>query len=235
MSGRHNGLMRVLIVEDEQVLARAIAKGLRRRSFAVDAVYDGQSAIDAVQAADYDVVVLDRDLPKVHGDEVCRQIVEQHPQVRVLMLTASGELASRVQGLGLGADDYLIKPFAFAELVARVSALMRRSAPAVPPSLTYADLTLNQGRFQTYRAGEPIALSKKEFAVLFELMRDPETVVSTEQLLERAWDANIDPFTNVVRVTMVTLRRKLGDPPLIETVTGVGYRMAMPHADGESA
>lgn len=225
--------VRVLVVEDEPVLADSIAKGLRRRSFAVDVVYDGQAAIEAIADASYDVAILDRDLPKVHGDVVCKQIAQYHPGVRVLMLTASSEITSRVHGLDLGADDYLAKPFAFAELVARVNALMRRSVPASPPLLTYADLTLDQARVRTSRAGNPVSLSKKEFTVLFELMRSPETVVSAEQLLERAWDANIDPFTNVVRVTMMTLRRKLGDPPLIQTVTGMGYCLTKKPFDSE--
>lgn len=215
----------MLIVEDEPTLALAIAKGLRRHAFAVDVVHDGQAALDAMDMCDYEVAVLDRDLPKVHGDVVCQRIARDHPGTRVLMLTASGSLDSRVKGLQIGADDYLAKPFAFAELVARIGALMRRSLPAAPPVLEYSNLTLDHGRFQAFRNGEPLSLSKKEFSVLYELMRAPARVVSAEQLLDRVWDSNIDPFTNVVRVTVMTLRRKLGDPPLIETVTGVGYRL----------
>lgn len=221
----NNAPVRVLVVEDEPTLAAAIAKGLRRNAFAVDVVHDGQAALDAIDACEYEVAILDRDLPKVHGDEVCRRLAQDHPEVRVLMLTASSGIESRVSGLQLGADDYLPKPFAFAELVARISALVRRSQPASPPVLTYNGLSLDQARFQAWRDGETLNLSKKEFAVLFELMRTPERVVSAEKLLERAWDSNIDPFTNVVRVTMMTLRRKLGEPTIIETVTGVGYRL----------
>ncbi|MFG2818083.1 response regulator transcription factor [Kitasatospora sp. NPDC048365] len=217
--------MRVLVVEDEVLLADAIAEGLRQEALAVDLAYDGAAALERLGVNEYDVLVLDRDLPKVHGDEVCRQVVAHGWEVRVLMLTVSGEISDRVTGLSLGADDYLTKPFAFAELVARVRALGRRSRPAAPPVLSRAGLTLDTGRREVFRDGRYIALSRKEFAVLEELLRAQGQVVSTEQLLERAWDENIDPFTNVVRVAVMTLRRKLGEPQPVLTVPGVGYRI----------
>ncbi len=217
--------MRILVVEDEPVLASSIAKGLRRQSFAVDVAGDGAAAIDAIDATEYDVVLLDRDLPHVHGDDVCRHIVANRPGTRTLMLTAAGDVLDRVQGLSLGADDYLPKPFVFAELLARTHALMRRSNPARPPVLEFADIRLDPQRVDVFRGDNYILLTKKEFGVLHELMREPGTVVSSEQLLDSVWDANTDPFTNVVRVTVMTLRRKLGDPAVIDTVTGVGYRL----------
>ncbi len=217
--------MRVLVVEDERLLADAIAEGLRRESLAVDVAYDGDAALMRIGVNDYDVVVLDRDLPHVHGDDVCRAVVDAGATARVLMLTAAGGVRDRVDGLGLGADDYLGKPFAFAELVARVRALGRRSRPAAPPVLGRAGVRLDPGRREVERDGRPIALSRKEFGVLEELLRADGAVVSAEHLLEKVWDENIDPFTNVVRVTMMTLRRKLGEPGLIETVPGSGYRL----------
>lgn len=217
--------MRVLVVEDERVLADAIAAGLRRESLAVDVVYDGGAALERTEINAYDVVVLDRDLPVVHGDEVCRALVGRRSTARVLMLTAAGDLDDRVAGLSLGADDYLPKPFAFTELVARVRALGRRAVPPVPPVLERAGVTLDPGRREVHRMGRPVPLTKKEFAVLEELMRADGQVVSSERLLEKAWDENIDPFTNVVRVTVMTLRRKLGDPPVVHTEPGVGYRL----------
>jgi DNA-binding response OmpR family regulator len=217
--------MRVLVVEDERLLADAVARGLRRESIAVDVAYDGSSGLERVDVNDYDVVVLDRDLPSVHGDDVCRQLVATHPGVRVLMLTAASDVLDRVEGLGLGADDYLGKPFAFAELVARVRALGRRSREAAPPVLEYDGLRLDTARREVTRGGRPVPLGRKEFGVLEELMRADGALVSAEQLLEKVWDENVDPFTNVVRVTVMTLRRKLGDPPLIQTVVSVGYRM----------
>jgi DNA-binding response OmpR family regulator len=174
---------------------------------------------------EYDVVVLDRDLPVVHGDDVCRAVVDSGAYTRVLMLTAAIAVGQRVDGLALGADDYLGKPFAFAELVARVRALGRRSRPAAPPVLERAGVRLDPNRREVYRDGRYVGLSRKEFAVLEELLRAEGGVVSAEQLLERAWDEHIDPFTNVVRVTVMTLRRKLGEPQLVETVAGVGYRV----------
>jgi DNA-binding response OmpR family regulator len=215
--------VRVLVVEDERLLADAIAEGLRRESLAVDIAYDGDAALERIGVNDYDVVVLDRDLPTVHGDDVCRAVVESGATARVLMLTAASHVRDRVDGLGLGADDYLGKPFAFAELVARVRALGRRARPAAPPVLARAGVRLDPARREVQRDQRPVALSRKEFGVLEELLRADGAVVSAEHLLEKVWDENIDPFTNVVRVTMMTLRRKLGDPPVIETVPGSGY------------
>ena len=217
--------MRVLVVEDERVLADAIATGLRRETLAVDIAYDGAGALERTSVNEYDVVVLDRDLPKVHGDEVCRQLVAERNPARILMLTAAGDLDDKVEGLSIGADDYLAKPFAFAELVARVRALGRRAAVPLPPVLERSGITLDSARRAVSRDGVPIDLTRKEFAVLEVLLRAEGAVVSSEQLLEKAWDEHIDPFTNVVRVTMMTLRKKLGDPAVIETVPGVGYRL----------
>ena len=217
--------MRVLVVEDEILLADAIADGLRRHAMAVDTVYDGASALERACVNDYDVVVLDRDIPAVHGDVVCTRIAEAGGTARILMLTAATAVADRLSGLGLGADDYLNKPFAFAELVARVQALSRRSRPASPPVLERDGIRLDQHRHTVTRKGAPIPLSRKEFAVLAELMLADGGVVSAEHLLEKAWDEHIDPFTGVVRYTIMMVRRKLGDPPVIETEPGVGYRI----------
>jgi DNA-binding response OmpR family regulator len=217
--------VRVLVIEDEQLLADAIAEGLRRSAIAVDVVYDGDAALERLGINEYDVAILDRDLPVVHGDEVCRAIVDSGAETRVLMLTASAEVADRVEGLSIGADDYLPKPFAFAELEARVRALGRRARPAAPPVLDRGGVRLDPARREVYREGRFVSLSRKEFAVLEELLRADGAVVSSEQLLERAWDEHTDPFTNVVRVTMMTLRRKLGDPQIVQTVPGVGYRV----------
>ncbi|GAA4237495.1 response regulator transcription factor [Actinomadura meridiana] len=217
--------VRVLVVEDERVLADAIATGLRREALAVDVAYDGAGALERAGINDYDVIVLDRDLPRVHGDDVCKQLVSQRYPARIIMLTAAGELDDRVEGLSIGADDYLAKPFAFAELIARVRALGRRAAAPLPPVLERAGITLDPSRREVARDGRPVELTRKEFAVLEVLLSGDGAVVSSEQLLEKAWDEHIDPFTNVVRVTMMTLRKKLGDPPVIETVPGVGYRL----------
>ncbi|TDD60616.1 response regulator transcription factor [Actinomadura rubrisoli] len=217
--------MRVLIVEDERVLADTIAEGLREEAMAVDVVYDGDDALERASYNEYDVVVLDRDLPTVHGDDVCRELVARRHAGRILMLTASGDVDDRVDGLSLGADDYLPKPFVFSELVARVRALSRRSGAPVPPVLERRGIRLDPYRRRVARDGRELRLTKKEFAVLEELLRAEGGVVSAERLLERAWDENIDPFSNIVRVTMATLRRKLGEPPVIETVTGAGYRL----------
>ncbi|MET9027357.1 response regulator transcription factor [Nocardia sp. NPDC004168] len=217
--------MRVLVVEDERLLADAIADGLRRHAMAVDVVYDGTAALERTGVHDYDVVVLDRDLPGVSGDEVCGTLIESGGSARILMLTAASAVAERVAGLGLGADDYLTKPFAFAELVARIQALGRRARSAAPPVLERSGIRLDQHRFAVTRNGEPVTLSRKEFAVLAELLRADGGVVSAEQLLEKAWDEHIDPFTGVVRYTIMNVRRKLGDPRLIETEPGVGYRI----------
>jgi DNA-binding response OmpR family regulator len=218
--------MRVLIVEDEQLLADAIADGLRRQAIAVDVAYDGEGALERVAANDYDVVILDRDLPIVSGDEVCTTLVESGVETRILMLTAATAVPQRIAGLGLGADDYLTKPFAFGELTARVKALARRARSAAPPVLERAGIRLDPHRRTVTRDREPVGLSRKEFAVLAELLRAEGGVVSAEQLLERAWDENIDPFTGVVRFTIMMLRRKLGQPAVIETIPGSGYRIA---------
>jgi DNA-binding response OmpR family regulator len=221
--------VRVLVAEDERVMANAIAEGLRRRAMAVDVCYDGDAALERVAVHRYDVVVLDRDLPEIHGDEVCRAIVAAGVETRVLMLTAAAGIRDRVDGLDLGADDYLTKPFAFAELAARVGALGRRARPALPPVLERAGIRLDRSRHSASRDGLLLSLSPKEFAVLEVLLRAEGTVVSAEELLEKAWDENADPFTNAVRVAMMTLRRKLGDPPAIETVAGAGYRIHGAH------
>ena len=218
--------MRVLVVEDERNLADAIARGLRKRGMAVDVAYDGDAGHEAAFVTRYDVVILDRDLPGVHGDRICADLASSGALTRVLMLTASGTVADRVEGLQLGADDYLAKPFAFDELVARVQALGRRATPAAPPVLEVADLVLDPARREVSRGGVPLDLTNKEFGVLAELLKARGAVVSSVELLERVWDANTDPFTTIVRVTVMTLRKKLGDPPLIDTVVGAGYRLA---------
>jgi DNA-binding response OmpR family regulator len=217
--------MRVLVVEDEDILADAIAEWLRREAVAVDIAYDGGAALERFGVNEYDVVVLDRDLPVVHGDDVCRSIVDSGAAARILMLTAAAAVPDRVAGLAIGADDYLVKPFAFTELSARVHALGRRSRPAAPPVLARRGIVLDPNRREASRDGRRISLANKEFAVLAELLRADGAVVSAEQLLERVWDENVDPFTNTVRVTVMKLRRKLGDPPAVETVPGVGYRL----------
>ncbi|MEU6072039.1 MULTISPECIES: response regulator transcription factor [Streptomyces] len=217
--------MRVLVVEDEEILAETITEGLRDQAIAVDTVYDGAEALYRTSYTDYDVIVLDRDLPEVHGDEVCRQLVAKRSSSRIIMLTAADDVTDKIDGLSLGADDYLAKPFVFDELVARIRALARRSAPPLPPVLERAGIRLDPQRRTVERDGRPVVLTKKEFTLLEELMRADGRVVSVEELLDRAWDENIDPFSNVVRVAMVALRKKLGEPRVIETVTGVGYRL----------
>ena len=217
--------MRVLIVEDHVDLAETLATGLRREGMAVDLAFDGDQALERVAVNDYDVVLLDRDLPRVHGDQVCRELIAGGGRARVLMLTASGTIEDRVDGLSLGADDYLPKPFAFAELVARVRALARRAQPATPPTLTRGDIILDPAQRVARRAGRRLELSPKEFAVLELLLDAHGAVVSAERLLERGWDEAADPFTNTVKVTVSRLRRKLGDPPVIETVPHAGYRI----------
>jgi DNA-binding response OmpR family regulator len=216
--------MRVLVVEDQAVLADRIADGLRDQGMAVDVAYDGSAAIEAVSMVSYDVVVLDRDLPRVHGDAVCATIVGGPSAARILMLTAAVAIESRVDGLNLGADDYLVKPFAFAELVARIRALARRT-PSNPPVLARADLVLDRARRRASRAGRALSLTRKEFGVLEALVAADGAVVSAEALLEGVWDEHLDPFSNVVSVTVARLRGKLGTPPLIETVVGSGYRI----------
>lgn len=216
--------MRTLIVEDEAFLAEAIQKGLRRETIAADIATDGDTAIRLLAENEYDVVVLDRDLPGTHGDEVCAHIVAEHPGCRVLMLTAARRLGDKVTGFELGADDYLPKPFDFPELVMRLRALERRTGNARPPVLDISGVRLDPFRREVYRSGRLIRLSRKEFAVLDVLMNNAGGVVSAETLLEKAWDANADPFTNTIRVTISTLRKRMGEPWLIHTVTGAGYR-----------
>jgi DNA-binding response OmpR family regulator len=217
--------VRVLVVEDFEILARSIGTGLRREGMAVDVVLDGDDALEHLAITRYDVVILDRDLPGVHGDEVCKSIVAGRSGSRVLMLTAASTVNDRVDGLGLGADDYLPKPFDFSELVARVRALGRRSTPATPPTLSAADLTLDPSRRVAFRAGRRLELSPKEFSVLECLLASGGRVVSAEELLERAWDEEADPFTTAVKTTIRRLRAKLGDPPVIHTVREGGYRI----------
>ncbi|MET8690656.1 response regulator transcription factor [Streptomyces atriruber] len=218
--------MRVLLVEDEEFLAEMIADGLRRAALAVDVAADGLTALRKLQLGEYDVLILDRDLPGVHGDEVCRRVVEQRLLTRVLMLTASGTVRDRVAGLGLGADDYLTKPFAYDELLARVLALGRRARPALPPVIERAGLVLDTARRQASRDGRHLALSRKEFAVLEALLRADGAVVSGEDLIEQVWEEDTSYRTNAVRVTLSKLRAKLGEPPVVETVPGAGYRIA---------
>jgi DNA-binding response OmpR family regulator len=217
--------MRVLIAEDEPRIAGAVARGLRREGMAVDIAADGAAALYKARVVPYDVVVLDRDLPAVHGDDVCRTLNAEQPATKVLMLTAARTTDDVVSGLALGADDYLAKPFRFAELVARVHALARRAGTARPPVLRHGDLALDPARRTATRAGCDLELSPKEFGVLEVLMAAEGDVVSLEQLLERVWDANVDPFTNTVRMTIMKLRRKLGEPAVLHTVPGAGYRI----------
>ncbi|SPT60778.1 MULTISPECIES: response regulator transcription factor [Actinomadura] len=218
--------MRVLVAEDHAELAGSVARVLRREGMAVDVALDGRAALDRAALTDYDVVVLDRDLPGVHGDDVCRALVaDPGRRTRVLMLTASGTIADRVEGLSLGADDYLPKPFAYAELVARIRALGRRAQPALPPILEHGDLRLDPARRVATRAGLRLALSPKEMAVLEYLLAAGGRVVSAEELLERVWDEAADPFTTTVKATINRLRAKLGSPPVIETVPQSGYRI----------
>jgi DNA-binding response OmpR family regulator len=219
----HNGCMRVLVVEDHVTLAARIGEGLRDAGMAVDVVHDGAAALSRAAGTDYDVIVLDRDLPVVHGDQVCRSL-SAGVSARILLLTAATSVDDRVDGLELGADDYLGKPFAFPELVARVRALVRR-APSAAPSVRCGDLTVDRARHRASRGGRALSLTRKEFGVLEMLAAADGAVVSAEDLLEHVWDAHADPFSNVVSVTLARLRRKLGSPPLIETVVGRGYRL----------
>jgi DNA-binding response OmpR family regulator len=217
----------VLVVEDEVPLADAVARGLRREGMAVDVAYDGDSGLEKALVTRYDVLVLDRDLPLISGDDVLRHLAADGALTRVLLLTAAGGLADRVAGLELGADDYLSKPFAFEELVARVRALGRRATPAAPPVLRGpGGLELDPARRTATRDGVDLDLTRKEFGVLEVLLRADESVVSGEELLERVWDENADPYTTTVRVTVMTLRKKLGEPPVVQTVVGSGYRLA---------
>ena len=217
--------MRVLIAEDEDRLAASVARGLRREGMAVDVAGDGRDALAKGRLYDYDVVVLDRDLPEMHGDEVCRRLAAERPDTRVLMLTAAGGLDDVVDGLSLGADDYMPKPFAFAELIARLRALGRRSGPARPAVLEAGDVRLDPARHSATRGERDLELSPKEFAVLETLLSADGAAVSAAELLRHVWDENADPFSNTVRMAVMTLRRKLGEPVVIETVTGVGYRI----------
>ena len=217
--------MRVLLAEDEPRVAAAIARGLRNHGMAVDVAPDGADALFHARVHPYDVVVLDRDLPEVHGDEVCRTLNREQPETKVLMLTAARTTDDLVAGLALGADDYLPKPFQFAELVARVHALARRAGTARPPVLRSGDVELDPAKRTATRAGRDLELSPKEFGVLEVLMAADGAVVSLEELLERVWDENVDPFTNTVRMTIMKLRRKLGDPVVVQTVPGAGYRV----------
>jgi len=216
------------VAEDFEVLARSIGTGLRREGMAVDVVLDGTDALGHLATARYDVVVLDRDLPGVGGDDICRRLAHDGSGTRVLMLTAAGTIEDRVQGLSLGADDYLPKPFAFAELVARVRALARRATPPLPPTLSCEDITLDPARRTAFRAGRRLELSPKEFALLECLLASPGLVLPAEQLLERVWDEAADPFTSAVKHTVHRLRAKLGDPPVIETIHEGGYRIGRP-------
>jgi DNA-binding response OmpR family regulator len=224
---RQHELVRVLVIEDEKLLANRIAEGLRDQGMAVDVAYDGAEAMEVTAFTRYDVVVLDRDLPRVHGDAVCASLVAGPADARILMLTAAGAVDDRVAGLDLGADDYLAKPFAFAELVARVRALARR-APSTPPVLARHGLVMDRVRRRVSRDGRTVALTRKEFGVLQTLLEADGGVVSAESLLEGVWDANADPFSNTVSVTVARLRRKIGTPPIIETVIGAGYRISEP-------
>ena len=220
----HNVQVRVLVVEDHVTLANRIGEGLRDAGFAVDVVYDGAAALDVTASTSYDVVVLDRDLPAVHGDRVCRSLARGGSLSRILMLTAAADVEDRIDGLELGADDYLAKPFAFGELVARVRSLARRGAGS-PAVVQRGDLVVDRPRHRASRSGIPLTLTRKEFSVLECLAAADGAAVSAEELLEPVGDAHADPFSNTVAVTIGRLRRKLGDPPLIETVTGVGYRL----------
>ena len=220
--------MRVLVVEDHERLAEAVAAGLRGEGMAVDVVFDGQAALSHATLTRYDVIVLDRDLPGLHGDQVCQALAAGQGASRVLMLTAASTIGDRVEGLGMGADDYLPKPFDFSELVARVRALGRRSAPATPPTLEAGDVVLDPSRRVAFRGGRRLDLSPKEFAVLECLLASGDRVVPTEELLERVWDEAADPFTTAVKTTMRRLRSKLGEPPVIETVREGGYRIGVP-------
>jgi two-component system response regulator VanR len=217
--------MRILLAEDEPRVAAAIAKGLRGHGAAVDVAPDGAAALFNARVHPYDVLLLDRDLPEVHGDQVCRTLRQEQPALKILMLTAARSTDELVGGLALGADDYLGKPFRFAELVARVHALNRRTGTARPPVLRHADLELDPARRTAIRAGRDLGLSPKEFGVLEALLRADGAVVTAEQLLETVWDANVDPFTNTVRMTVMKLRRKLGEPAVVHTVPGAGYRL----------
>ncbi|WP_116101219.1 response regulator transcription factor [Amycolatopsis thermalba] len=218
--------MRVLVVEDDEEMARTVATGLRRARMAVDVAFDGPGGLDRALGNDYDVIVLDRDLPGVPGDDVCAELVAAGCRSRVLMLTAAASTEDLVEGLGLGADDYLAKPFDFPALVARIGALARRAHPAVPPALRHGDLVVDTARRTASRGGRALELAPKEFGVLELLLAAQGRAVPAEELLERVWDEAADPFTHAVKITISRLRAKLGDPPVIETVAKRGYRVA---------
>jgi DNA-binding response OmpR family regulator len=217
--------MRVLVIEDDRELAEAIGVGLRREQMAVDLAFDGEAGLERALVHGYDVIILDRDLPGRHGDEVCARLIQERCRSRVLMLTAAATIDDRVDGLGRGADDYLPKPFAFAELVARIRALFRRAQPALPPVLQCGDLRVDPARRSASRGGRPLDLGPKEFGALELLLAAQGRVVPAEELLERVWDEMADPFTTSVKVTISRLRRKLGAPPVIETIAQAGYRI----------
>ena len=217
--------MRVLVIEDDEELAETVAAGLREARMAVDVALDGEAGLAHALLHDYDVIVLDRDLPVIHGDEVCARLFAAGGRSRVLMLTGAAETEDLVDGLGLGADDYLTKPFAFTVLLARIGALARRAQPSTPPVLEHGDLVLDTARRCAQRAGRPLALRPKEFGVLELLLAAQGRVVSAEELLERVWDEHADPFSHAVKITISRLRGKLGDPPVIETVAKAGYRI----------
>lgn len=218
--------MRVLLAEDDAALADVIARGLRREALSVDIARDGATALERARSIEYDVIVLDRDLPVMHGDAVCRALTSSGALTRILMLTASAAIEERVEGLALGADDYLPKPFAMSELVARIRALGRREMRARPSILEYTDVWLDPARRRAGRGSKELRLTNREFALLEQLLMDPGATLSAETLMERVWDDRLDPFSNIVRVTVLTLRRKLGDPAIIETVPRAGYRLA---------
>ncbi len=217
--------MRVLVIEDDEELAETVAAGLRQARMAVDIALDGETGLTRARVHDYDVIVLDRDLPAIHGDEVCAQLVDGGGRSRILMLTAAAETEDLIDGLGLGADDYLAKPFDFPVLVARIGALARRAQPSIPPVLEHGDVVLDTAKRCAYRAGRPLELRPKEFGVLEVLLTAQGRVVSAEELLERVWDENTDPFTATVKITISRLRARLGDPPLIQTIPKAGYRI----------
>jgi DNA-binding response OmpR family regulator len=222
---RRSGQVRVLVIEDDEELAETVAAGLREARMAVDIALDGKAGLARALVHDYEVIVLDRDLPGVHGDEVCARLVAAGGRSRVLMLTGAAETEDLVEGLRLGADDYLAKPFAFAVLVARICALARRAQPSIPPVLEHGDLVLDTAKRCAQRAGRPLALRPKEFGVLELLLAAQGRVIPAEELLERVWDENTDPFTATVKITISRLRAKLGDPPVIQTIAKVGYRI----------
>jgi DNA-binding response OmpR family regulator len=217
--------MRVLVIEDDEELAETVASGLREARMAVDIALDGEAGLARALVHEYDVIVLDRDLPGVHGDEICARLVDSESRARMLMLTAAAMVEDLVEGLGLGADDYLPKPFDFAVLIARIGALSRRAQPAIPPVLRHADIVLDTAQHRVFRAGRQLELAPKEFGVLELLLAAQGRSVSAEELLARVWDEAADPFTNAVKITVSRLRSKLGDPPIIETVAKSGYRI----------